>query len=128
MPNSLPIGYPIANTQVFILDQQPQLAPPGMIGELYTGGDGLARGYHGRPDVTAEQFIPHPFSAKPGARLYRTGDLVRYRADGAVEFIGRADTQVKVRGYRIEVGEIERAARVMERAVHEVAASGRHSP
>jgi amino acid adenylation domain-containing protein len=103
---SVPIGRPIAGTQVFILDENLQLVPPGFTGELYAGGEGLARCYHGRASLTAEHFIPHPFSAEPGARLYRTGDLVRYRADGNIEFIGRGDDQVKVRGYRIELGEV----------------------
>ncbi|HEU4711739.1 MAG TPA: amino acid adenylation domain-containing protein [Pyrinomonadaceae bacterium] len=121
LSGSVPIGRPITNTQVFILDQQLQLSPPGMTGELYAGGDGLARGYHGRADVTAEQFIPHPFSTTPGARLYRTGDRARYLADGNIEFLGRADEQVKIRGYRIELGEIEtvltRAPGVQQAAV-----------
>jgi len=118
---SVPIGRPIANTQVFILDHDLELCPPGFIGELFAAGDGLARGYHGRADLTADRFIPHPFSDKPGARLYRTGDLARYLADGNIEFLGRADEQVKVRGFRIELGEVEtaigRAAGVRQVAV-----------
>jgi amino acid adenylation domain-containing protein len=120
---SIPIGRPITNTQVFILDKNVQLSPPGIVGELYTGGDGLARGYHGRATLTAERFIPHPFSNDAGARLYRTGDLARYLAGGGanIEFIGRADEQVKIRGYRIELGEVEtaleRAPRVRQAAV-----------
>ncbi len=101
------IGHPIANTQMYILDDHFNPAPVGVSGELYIGGDGVVRGYFNRPDLTAERFIPDRFSAKPGARLYRTGDLARYRSDGRIEFFGRIDFQVKVRGYRIELGEIE---------------------
>jgi amino acid adenylation domain-containing protein len=104
---TIPIGQPLSNTEVWVLDQQGRMAPVGVAGELYIGGDGLARGYLGRPELTAEKFVPHPFSRQPGARLYRTGDLVRYREDGNVEFLKRMDQQVKVRGFRVELGEIE---------------------
>jgi amino acid adenylation domain-containing protein len=104
---TLPIGRPLANSEVWVLDREGQLAPVGVVGELYIGGDGIAREYLGRPELTAETFVPHPFSKKPGARLYRTGDLVRYLSDGTIEFLKRVDHQIKIRGFRVELGEIE---------------------
>jgi aspartate racemase len=105
--DSVSIGTPIANTQVYILDSHLNPVPIGVSGELCIGGDGLARGYFNHPELAAEKFIPHPFSNEPGARLYKTGDLARYFPDGTIEFLGRMDHQVKIRGYRIELGEIE---------------------
>ena len=104
---SIPIGRPIANTQLYILDAKQQPAPVGVAGELYIGGAGVGRGYLNRPELTAERYVPDPFTLEPGARLYRTGDLARYRAGGVIEYLGRLDQQVKVRGYRIELEEIE---------------------
>jgi amino acid adenylation domain-containing protein len=133
---TVPLGRPIANTRAYVLDARAEPVPAGVRGELWAGGDGLARGYFGRPDLTAERFVPDPFAdlrGEPGARLYRTGDLVRHRSDGLdgseawIEFLGRDDRQVKIRGFRVEPAEVEAALaaqpRVREAAV--VAVGGR---
>ncbi|WP_009968965.1 plipastatin non-ribosomal peptide synthetase PpsC [Bacillus subtilis] len=109
---SIPIGRPVGNSTAFILNQWGVLQPVGAVGELCVGGDGVARGYLGRPDLTKEKFVPHPFA--PGDRLYRTGDLARWLSDGTIEYVGRIDDQVKVRGYRVELGEIETALRQID--------------
>lgn len=104
---TVPIGKPISNTTVYVLDEALNPVPVGVPGELYTGGDGLARGYWRRPDLTAAKFIPNPFARQPGEKLYKAGDIVKRLADGSIEYLGRADGQVKIRGFRIELGEIE---------------------
>ncbi|WP_203228911.1 non-ribosomal peptide synthetase, partial [Lautropia dentalis] len=103
----VPIGKPIGNTRIYILDGQGQPVPIGVTGEIHIGGDGVALGYLNRPELTAERFIPDPFSDEPDARMYRSGDLGYWRADGLIEFVGRNDFQVKIRGFRVELGEIE---------------------
>ena len=118
LSSTVPIGRPIANTRLYVLDRNLSPVPRGTVGELYVAGAGVARGYWNRPDLTAERFLPDPYAAEPGARMYRTGDLARLRADGELECLGRVDTQVKVRGHRVELGEIE-AALTRLPAVHE---------
>ena len=107
------IGRPIGNERVYLLDGAGQPVPPGVVGEIFIGGLGVARGYHGKPAATAARYVPDPFSPCPGARLYRTGDVARFRGDGEIEYLGRLDQQVKLHGYRIEPGEIETVLRSM---------------
>nr|QEO74619.1 AMP-dependent synthetase and ligase [uncultured bacterium] len=121
---SIPIGRPVANTQIYITDGDLRPVPVGVAGELHIGGVQLARGYLSRPELTAERFIPDPFSAEPGARLYKTGDLARYLEGGEIEFVGRLDHQVKLRGFRVELGEIE-AALVEHASVSECVVAAR---
>jgi amino acid adenylation domain-containing protein len=106
---TVPIGRPVPNVQTYVLDDQLQPVPVGVAGELYIGGEGVARGYRNHAAQTAARFVPHPYSTEAGARLYATGDLARYLPDGTLEFLGRRDQQIKIRGYRIELGEIEAA-------------------
>src|SRR5207253_1503326 len=103
------IGKQISDLQLYVLDEWMNAAPVGAAGELYVGGAGLARGYLKRPELTAQRFLPDPFGPSPGGRLYRTGDLARWREDEQLEYLGRADQQIKIHGYRIELGEIESA-------------------
>jgi amino acid adenylation domain-containing protein len=116
--STFPIGRPIANTQMYVLDADMQPVPEGVSGQIYIGGAGLGRGYLNRPELTADKFIPNPFSTEAGARLYKTGDNACYLSDGNIEFIGRGDHQIKMRGYRIELGEIEAALKQFG-AVHD---------
>ncbi|RKH34097.1 amino acid adenylation domain-containing protein, partial [Corallococcus llansteffanensis] len=108
-PERLTIGQPLTNTQTYVLDAHLQPVPVGVPGELFVGGVGVARGYLHRPELTAQVFIPHPFAASAGERLYRTGDRVRWLPEGELEFLGRIDSQVKLRGFRVELGEVEAA-------------------
>src|SRR6185295_14947099 len=105
--SGVPLGRPLANARIYVLDPRLEPAPTWVAGEIAIGGASVARGYLGRPDLTAERFLPDPWSERPGGRLYRTGDLGRCREEGVFEFLGRIDDQVKIRGFRVEPGEIE---------------------
>ncbi|MEU9075078.1 non-ribosomal peptide synthetase [Kitasatospora sp. NPDC048538] len=122
---TVPIGRPAANSAAYLLDEDLRPVPAGTPGELFLGGDGVARGYLGRPGLTARRFLPDPFAAEPGARMYRTGDLARRRADGALEFLGRVDRQVKVRGHRVEPAEVEEVLRGLPGVVEVVVSADR---
>jgi acyl-coenzyme A synthetase/AMP-(fatty) acid ligase/acyl carrier protein len=113
-PDPIEIGSIIAGTRLYVLDARLRPVPPGVFGELYIGGAGVAHGYRGAPGMTAARFVPDPFGGRPGARLYRTGDVGRWRRSGRIELAGRADRQIKIRGYRIESGEIEAALRAQD--------------
>src|SRR5215471_11106310 len=113
-PAPIEIGSIIAGTQLYVLDARLRPVPPGVFGEVYIGGAGVASGYHGAPGLTAARFVPDPFSGQPGARLYRTGDVGRWRRSGRIELAGRADRQIKIRGYRIESGEVEAVLRAQD--------------
>ena len=121
------IGQPIHNAQVYVLEREGEPSPIGVPGELYIGGMGVARGYVGRPDLTADRFVPDPFGGEPGARLYRTGDRVRWLASGELDFLGRVDQQVKIRGFRVEVGEVEAVLRSLS-GVRDVVVDARPDP
>jgi amino acid adenylation domain-containing protein len=129
LPGDQPIaiGRPLANTQFYVLDERMQPVPPGVTGELYIGGDGLARGYYQKPEMTATRFAKNPFITQPGARIYKTGDLVRQSVEGSIQFLRRSDHQIKLRGFRIELGEIERAISACA-SPRQVAVVLRHMP
>jgi amino acid adenylation domain-containing protein len=120
-PGDVPIGWPISNCRAYVLDRLLRIVPPGVIGDLWVAGPNLARGYLGRPALTAERFVPDPFSSNPGERMYATGDRARQRPDGCIEFVGRLDQQVKLRGYRIELGEVEAVLHEHSQLRHAVA-------
>jgi amino acid adenylation domain-containing protein len=127
-PRPVPIGYPVANTQMYVLDRHLEPVPDGVPGELYIGGRNLARGYLGRPGLTAGRFVPDPYGGHPGARLYQTGDLARRRGDGAIDYLGRLDHQVKLRGFRVELGEIEAALAEHPQVREAIVVTREHAP